>query len=227
MEEYMRRILFLFLAAFVLTAAATANAQEAEEDKSLSVPKAVVVPQGGRGYLSVKVDRDVFKNKVEIAVTGLPPGMTVDGKSKVELSAAADNAWEFKLLAATDLAEKDYNIRVAASDADKTITKDKIVPVTVQNFDVRGYGVLIMVISVASVLLLVSFCMYRVLMLPPTEEETLKGPLEIDTRSAETRTSAQTTPALPRAGRRCTAPPPPSRRSAPPPRPPAAPIRRW
>lgn len=38
-----------------------------------------------------------------------------------------------------------------------------------------------MIISVGSVLSLVSFCLYRVLTLPPVEEESLKGPLEIDT----------------------------------------------
>ena len=39
-----------------------------------------------------------------------------------------------------------------------------------------------MVLSVGSVLALVSYCMYRVLTLPPLEEEHLKGPLEIDTQ---------------------------------------------
>lgn len=42
-------------------------------------------------------------------------------------------------------------------------------------------GWIIMLLSVGSVLSLVSFCLYRVLTLPPEEEETLKGPLEIDT----------------------------------------------
>jgi len=39
----------------------------------------------------------------------------------------------------------------------------------------------IMIISIGSVLTLVSFCLYRVLTLPPVEMEDLKGPLEIDT----------------------------------------------
>ena len=43
-------------------------------------------------------------------------------------------------------------------------------------------GWIVMCISVGSVLSLVSFCLYRVLTLPPVEEEHLKGPLEIDTR---------------------------------------------
>jgi hypothetical protein len=46
----------------------------------------------------------------------------------------------------------------------------------------NAYGWTIMIISISSVLSLVSFCLYRVLTLPPLEEEHLKGPLEIDTR---------------------------------------------
>ncbi|MCI0491634.1 MAG: hypothetical protein L0Z07_01710 [Planctomycetes bacterium] len=44
-------------------------------------------------------------------------------------------------------------------------------------------GWAIMIVSVGSVLALVSFCLYRVLTLPPqVVEEHLKAPLEIDTR---------------------------------------------
>jgi hypothetical protein len=47
-------------------------------------------------------------------------------------------------------------------------------------------GWLVMTVSVGSVLALLSFCMYRVLTLPPVEiEEHLKGPLEIDTRDTQ------------------------------------------
>ena len=42
-------------------------------------------------------------------------------------------------------------------------------------------GWLVMLLSVSSVLALVSFCLYRVLSLPPVEEEYLEGPLTIDT----------------------------------------------
>lgn len=42
-------------------------------------------------------------------------------------------------------------------------------------------GWIVMLLSVSSVLALVSFCLYRVLSLPPVEQESLKGPLEIDT----------------------------------------------
>ena len=50
------------------------------------------------------------------------------------------------------------------------------------NYDLNGQGLTVMLLSVGSVLALVSFCLYRVLTLPPVEEESLKGPLEIDTR---------------------------------------------
>ena len=42
-------------------------------------------------------------------------------------------------------------------------------------------GWLIMSVSVTTVLGLVSYCLVRVLGLPPAQEEHLKGPLEIDT----------------------------------------------
>jgi hypothetical protein len=43
-----------------------------------------------------------------------------------------------------------------------------------------------MLISVGAVLTLVTFCLCRVMMLPPPDlEEHLKGPLEIDTRDVE------------------------------------------
>jgi len=43
-------------------------------------------------------------------------------------------------------------------------------------------GLVVMVVSIGAVLTLVSFCLYKVLSLPPVEvEEHVKGPLEIDT----------------------------------------------
>ena len=43
-------------------------------------------------------------------------------------------------------------------------------------------GWVVMCLSVGSVLALVSFCLYRVLSLPPADiDEHLKGPLDIDT----------------------------------------------
>ncbi|MFG0335382.1 MAG: hypothetical protein ACF8TS_18640 [Maioricimonas sp. JB049] len=46
-------------------------------------------------------------------------------------------------------------------------------------------GWTVMVVSISSVLALVSYCMYRVLSLPPLEEEHLKGPLEIETEDTD------------------------------------------
>ena len=46
----------------------------------------------------------------------------------------------------------------------------------------NGLGWLVMSVSVGSVLTLVCYCMFKVLSLPPVEDEHLKGPLEIDTR---------------------------------------------
>ena len=47
-------------------------------------------------------------------------------------------------------------------------------------------GWIVMLLSVGSVLALVSFCLTRVLSLPPVEiEQHLKGPLEIDTRDTK------------------------------------------
>jgi hypothetical protein len=44
-------------------------------------------------------------------------------------------------------------------------------------------GWTVMIVSVGSVVTLVTFCLYRVLILPPVDvEEHLHGPLEIDTR---------------------------------------------
>jgi hypothetical protein len=47
-------------------------------------------------------------------------------------------------------------------------------------------GWAIMIASITGVLGLVSFCMYRVMTLPPTEvTETMKTPLDIDTGDVE------------------------------------------
>ncbi len=43
----------------------------------------------------------------------------------------------------------------------------------------------VMILSVGSVLTLVSFCLYRVLTLPPVDMQDLRGPLEIDTRDTQ------------------------------------------
>ncbi len=46
-------------------------------------------------------------------------------------------------------------------------------------------GWIVMIVSVGSVLSLVTFCLIRVLSLPPVEVEHLKGPPDIDTRDHE------------------------------------------
>jgi hypothetical protein len=46
-------------------------------------------------------------------------------------------------------------------------------------------GWLVMILSVGTVLALVTYCVVRVLSLPPVEMEDLKGPLEIDTRDTK------------------------------------------
>jgi len=43
-------------------------------------------------------------------------------------------------------------------------------------------GWTVMLVSVSTVLTLVTYCVQKVLSLPPVEMEDLKGPLEIDTR---------------------------------------------
>ena len=43
----------------------------------------------------------------------------------------------------------------------------------------------VMTVSVAFVLVLVTYCLWKVFTLPPIEQETLKGPLEIDTGDTE------------------------------------------
>ena len=53
----------------------------------------------------------------------------------------------------------------------------------IQSLTTAGWAT--MLISVGSVLTLVSFCLLKVLSLPPVEEQSLKGPLEIDTGDTE------------------------------------------
>ena len=46
-------------------------------------------------------------------------------------------------------------------------------------------GWTIMVLSIGAVLSLVSYCLYRVLTLPPVEMESLHGPAGIDTKDTQ------------------------------------------
>ncbi|MGF1578704.1 MAG: hypothetical protein ACFCD0_05010 [Gemmataceae bacterium] len=49
------------------------------------------------------------------------------------------------------------------------------------NYELTFAGAIVMFTSISVVICLATFCLVRVLTLPPTEEEFLKGPLEIDT----------------------------------------------
>lgn len=50
------------------------------------------------------------------------------------------------------------------------------------SYELNAAGWGIMIVSLTSVFILVSYCLIRVLTLPPLEEETLKAPMDIDTR---------------------------------------------
>jgi len=54
------------------------------------------------------------------------------------------------------------------------------------NHDLTAAGWTVMVLSLGAVLVLVTYCLYRVLSLPPVDaEEHLKGPMHIDTRDTQ------------------------------------------
>ena len=54
------------------------------------------------------------------------------------------------------------------------------------NYDLTTAGWTVMVLSLGAVLVLVTYCLYRVLSLPPVDaEEHLKGPMHIDTRDTQ------------------------------------------
>ncbi len=53
------------------------------------------------------------------------------------------------------------------------------------NNDLTGAGLAIMACSLISVCALLSFCLFKVLSLPPVEEQSLKAPLDIDTRDRD------------------------------------------
>ncbi len=252
MKRFMHYILPGFL---VFTALACSSNSEPEaknekkEDESVVVPKFVDVPQGGRGYLVVKVDRDKFDGKVQLEIKGLPEEIKAE-KSKIDLEKLDKKKATFILQAQEDVDPKgEYQAQVTVTDektrkefeldgdvlielrqlqkgktspqesslsfqreegskekidlkpetplkvniqnahvvvvGDETTQKKREVPILVRNYNIRGFGLAAMSLSVVTVLALVSFCLYRVLSLPPAEEEHLKGPLEIDTKDTE------------------------------------------
>lgn len=142
-------------------------------------PAKVTVPVGGTGYLLVKIDRETVSGPVSVALAGLPPGVTAI-QPKLTLKANQEQA-EFTLRSAADVQPGDYKAKVVITG--NHVTQEKTVTVQIQDFRLNAAGWVAMLLSVSGVLLLCGFCVWRVLMLPPVEvEETLKGPLEIDTR---------------------------------------------
>ena len=47
------------------------------------------------------------------------------------------------------------------------------------------FGWIMMIVSVGTVLTLITFCLTRVMLLPPAEVDDLTSPLEIDTRDTQ------------------------------------------
>jgi hypothetical protein len=55
----------------------------------------------------------------------------------------------------------------------------------VENQIMTPGGWAVMIVSVGTVLVLVTYCFVRVMSLPPLDMEEIKGPLDIDTRDRE------------------------------------------
>jgi hypothetical protein len=145
--------------------------------------KAVKVPIGGTGYLSVGVKRaEGFKGDVTVELRELPRGVSADSARKTV--AAGEGAASFTFTASADAPPVETEIKVVSSSGATVL--DAPVPFAVEDFSLTPAGTVVMVVSVACVISLVSFCVLRVMTLPPVEvEETIKGPLEIDTRDTE------------------------------------------
>jgi hypothetical protein len=181
---------FLFLASLGGDSPVRGEAK-AEEDVGINAPESFPVPHGGMGHLSVTIDRKKWRGPVQVELRGLPAGVTVKEPVKVLLKEAEDpqekekdQSASFTLVASDQLdAGKEYPIRVAVIGT--AAEKEKTANLEVRDYSIRGYGLMAMVVSVTAVLLLASFCIFRVLSLPPLEEETLKGPLEIDTKDTQ------------------------------------------
>lgn len=152
-------------------------------DTSWSVPDSVTVPVGGTGYLKVKIDRGQIKDDVQLEVAGLPTGLSVKGGPRRTLKRSEDDSdITFVLLADSEIEpSKERKITVNLVAGEKRALKTP--ELLVINYDLQTGSALVMGISIIAVLTLVTFCVWRVLTLPPVEvEEHLKGPLEIDTR---------------------------------------------
>jgi hypothetical protein len=148
------------------------------EESSITVPERVVIPVGGTTDFTVEVDREKLEGKATVEVTGLPEGVTVE-KQTATLGSKEDSL-SVALRASGDIkADQDHKLTVVVATAEgrqwATFT------LHTEHYTLDAVSWVIMLVSVLTVLLLVSFCLIRVLTLPPTEEESIKGPLEIDT----------------------------------------------
>lgn len=148
------------------------------EGEPIQVPERVVIPVGGITDFEVKIDRDLFEGKATVTLAGLPGGVEIiqgDGVIPSKKGSAS-----FTLRANKDVqGEQDHQVTVVASAGVET--KETEFTLHTENFFLSTTSWIIMLVSVGSVLTLVSFCLWRVLTLPPTEEESLHGPTDIDT----------------------------------------------
>jgi hypothetical protein len=152
----------------------------AEKKPAVTVPERVVIPVGGTTEITVQVDKDVIEGRARVELRGLPEGVQVIKGEGVIAAKADAKSTSFTLLADKDVkAEQDHRVTVVVTAGD-TVEKAAFTLHT-EKYTLTATSWVIMLVSVGSVLVLVTFCLVRVLTLPPTEEESLKGPLEIDT----------------------------------------------
>jgi len=164
----------------VLTAVAAAK----DTASAVTVPESIVVPSGGTGYLVVKFDRKLLRDKLDVSLEQLPKGLAVVDKPPAKSVEKDDGDTILALLASESVPAGDLGrLQLIVAGPDLQIKKS--VDIKIVQFGMRPLSWLVMSVSVSAVLILVSFCVWRVLTLPPVEEETLKGPLEIDTRDTD------------------------------------------
>jgi hypothetical protein len=168
----------LVLAALALLAPCGRAAEEAKP--AVTVPERVIIPVGGTTEVTVEIDRDVIEGRATVELRGLPEGVKVIKGEGVIAAKADSKSTSFTLRASRDVkGEQDHEVSVVVTAGD-TVGKAAFTLHT-ENFTLTPASWVIMLVSVGSVVVLVTFCLIRVLTLPPTEEESLKGPLEIDT----------------------------------------------
>ncbi len=175
----MTRFTPLLLIAAAAAALSGCGAQPKSE--AVTAPEKVTIAAGGTGYLTVKVNRDQVPGKAKVSLEPLPDGISLaDGKAEKTLEKDSDTEAAFTLLAAGDVQTgSQHLVSVTVAGEGAPITKE--VKLDVVDFTLRPAGWLVMVVSVAAVIALLGFCLYRVLTLPPVEQEHVRGPLDIDT----------------------------------------------